>query len=103
MRMNNPPKSLSFSLIHAFFTLLLLCRPCKVKQLNDYLLQITIQEGRNRQIRKMLGALDYKVIELQRVDFCGITLHGLRGAGDWKRLDAKEMKIVRQILQEKEE
>lgn len=60
---------------------------------------ITIMEGRNRQIRKMMEALRFNVVALKRVKFAGISLDGLKLPGDWKRLNQKEMKIIEQILE----
>jgi 16S rRNA U516 pseudouridylate synthase RsuA-like enzyme len=50
----------------------------------------------------MLGALDYTVMELQRIEFMGIQLQDkdalLRGPGDWKTLNQREMTIVEAAL-----
>jgi pseudouridine synthase len=62
---------------------------------------ITIMEGRNRQIRKMMEALRLNVVALKRVQFAGITLDGLKVPGDWKRLNPKEMKIINGILKQR--
>ena len=61
---------------------------------------MTLYEGRNRQIRKMMGALEYTVVRLHRVSFGGIGLGVLEGPGDWEYLDEHEMKIVRELLQQ---
>jgi 23S rRNA pseudouridine2604 synthase len=78
-------------------------RPCQVERIGSHLLKITLIEGRNRQIRKMLGALDYTVVELQRVEFMGIKLQDndsfLRCPGDWKTLNNREMKMIETALQ----
>lgn len=60
--------------------------------------EITITEGRNRQVRKMMGALGYRVETLTRIDFMGITLEGLEGPGHWKRLNENEMDMITQSL-----
>ena len=77
-------------------------RPCSVERIDSHVLKITLMEGRNRQIRKMLGALDYTVMELQRIEFMGIQLQDkdalLRGPGDWKTLNQREMTIVEAAL-----
>ena len=54
---------------------------------------MTLVEGRNRQIRKMMEGLGYKVVKLHRVEFMGIHLTGLRGPGDWAYLNEDEMKL----------
>lgn len=62
-------------------------------------LRIILQEGRNRQVRKMIHAIGYSVIELERVSFAGITLDGLNEPGDWKHLTTKEMSIIHNMIQ----
>lgn len=64
---------------------------------------ITLVEGRNRQIRKMMGELQYEVVELQRVAFMGITLDRLQRDGDWTTLDNAEMELVRNVLRQQED
>ena len=55
-------------------------------------------EGRNRQIRKMMEALGYRVLGLHRKSFMEITLDGLEGEGDWCHLNDDEMNIVQRVL-----
>jgi 16S rRNA U516 pseudouridylate synthase RsuA-like enzyme len=62
------------------------------------ILEITLVEGRNRQIRKMMEALGYRVLGLHRKEFMGITLRGLDGEGDWSALSESEMDIVQRVL-----
>jgi pseudouridine synthase len=75
-------------------------KPCLVKrhETNPCVVQMTLQEGRNRQVRKMMAALNYNVVALHRIQFGDITLEGLEGPGDWKRLNHKEMKWVESVL-----
>ena len=61
---------------------------------------ITLVEGRNRQIRKMMGALGYEVVELHRVEFMGIHLDPLQQEGDWVELDKVEMNLVQNVLRQ---
>jgi len=72
--------------------------PAQVDSVNsaskhDWLV-ITITEGKNRQIRRMLEALGYQVAKLQRVAFAGITFHGLR-VGDARELTQAEVNELR--------
>lgn len=62
-------------------------------------LVITLIEGRNRQIRVMLDTLGYHVVQLHRKEFLGISLQGLYGPGDWKRLNKKEQTILNAAVQ----
>ncbi len=65
---------------------------------------MTLVEGRNRQIRKMMSAIGFTVVRLHRVEFMGIQLadtprsKGLNKPGDWAYLDEHEMKLVKRAL-----
>jgi len=80
-------------------------KECKVEKIGPCSCQMTLVEGRNRQIRKMMDALGYNVIRLQRVEFMGIYLgtteisKGLEKPGDWAVLDEHEMQLVREVIQ----
>ena len=71
--------------------------PCRVERDGAALL-ITLQEGRNRQIRKMLEALGYDTLELHRQRFMHVGLEGLR-PGCWRALNKGEMAGIRAALQ----
>ena len=73
--------------------------PCDAELLDEYCVQLTLVEGRNRQVRKMTAALDYTTVELMRTEFMGIGLDPLEGPGDWSILDDEEMDIVRGVLE----
>ena len=70
---------------------------------------MTLVEGRNRQIRKMMQALGCTVVRLHRIEFMGIHLEetrnseGLEGPGNWACLDAEEMKLVEKALRAAQE
>ena len=51
---------------------------------------ITISEGKNRQIRRMIHAIGSGVMKLHRVSVGGITLGGLR-EGEWRLLSEDEV------------
>jgi pseudouridine synthase len=78
--------------------------PCYVKRVNPTsansgknLLQFTLREGRNRQIRRMTEAVGLTVVGLHRTSFAGIGLKGV-SEGNWAELSADEMKIIRKSL-----
>lgn len=73
--------------------------PCDISRGRGYELIFRLHEGRNRQIRKMLGVLGYTTRDIHRISFMGITLHGLSGPGDSQFLNEDEMKLVRTKLQ----
>lgn len=47
--------------------------------------QVTMQEGRNRQIRRTFGSMEYKVTRLHRIQFAEYELGGLP-SGQFKKL-----------------
>ena len=73
-----------------------LTKPANVKILkvdnekNISRLEITIHEGRNRQIRKMCEAIGRKVKALHRSKIGNLTLEGL-SMGEWRYLTDKEV------------
>lgn len=74
-------------------------KPCTVETLNDRRkLRMTLVEGRNRQIRRMIASLGLRVEELHRCEFMNITLAPLRGPGDWAPLSSKELEIVSHVI-----
>ncbi|MBQ9211943.1 MAG: rRNA pseudouridine synthase [Clostridia bacterium] len=56
----------------------------------DTVLLISIHEGRNRQVRKMLEAIGHQVVSLKRVEFGPISLGDLP-RGQWRRLTEREV------------
>ncbi len=57
-------------------------------------LQITLREGRNRQVRRMLVRLGHPVRKLKRVQIGPLSLHGLP-VGGARRLTVKELAQLR--------
>jgi len=52
--------------------------------------EVTISEGRNRQIRRMAEATDLDVIKLKRISFAGLTIERIR-VGQYRELTAREL------------
>jgi 23S rRNA pseudouridine2605 synthase len=52
--------------------------------------EIVLDEGRNRQIRRLLAAQGYGVLRLLRVAIGPLEL-GALGKGAWRRLEAAEI------------
>ena len=71
-------------------------KPAKVKILkvdkdkNQSRLEITIHEGKNRQVRKMCEAVNHKVLALHRSKIAGIGVKDL-ALGKWRYLTKKEI------------
>jgi pseudouridine synthase len=57
--------------------------------------RLTIREGRNRQVRRMLEAVGHPVRDLQRTAFGPLRLGRLK-EGDWRRLRPPEVEALRQ-------
>ena len=53
-------------------------------------LLITIHEGRNRQVRKMIAAVGHQVVHLRRVRFGPVELGDLP-SGMWRKLTEEEI------------
>lgn len=70
--------------------------PCRIVRVpgKKNTIQMTLTEGRNRQIRVMCATLGYTVTKLHRVEFLGIGLEGLSGPGDWKPLAPHELELL---------
>lgn len=74
-------------------------RPAKVKILKidnekkQSRLQISIHEGKNRQVRKMCEAIGHKVLALHRSKIAGIEVKDVP-LGKWRYLTKKEIKSI---------
>ena len=63
-------------------------RPAKVEKVTDKKILITIGEGKNRQVRRMIEAVDNKVLNLKRIAIGGLKLDKLK-SGEYLILDEK--------------
>lgn len=61
---------------------------------NDAFLEITISEGRNRQIRRLCEREDLKVVELKRISEGGINIGDLP-TGKWRYLTNDEVALLK--------
>jgi len=57
-------------------------------------LLITLHEGRNRQIRRMVEAVGHQVVRLKRVQYGTVTLGNLQ-RGQWRELSPEEVASLR--------
>lgn len=60
--------------------------------------EITIHEGRNRQVRRMFEAIGYLIKKLRRIKFAGLTLEGLK-LGAHRALTKREVESLRRKVQ----
>ncbi|MBM7584401.1 23S rRNA pseudouridine2605 synthase [Bacillus pakistanensis] len=78
--------------------------PAKIKALsidkkqNKSIIEITIHEGRNRQVRRMFEAIGFPVQKLKRERFAFLTLQGLN-AGEARELTPHEVKQLRALAE----
>jgi len=73
-------------------------RRAAVRRLSAKTFNITLKEGRNRQIRRMLKQLNHQVTELHRIRIDHIYLKNLK-SGKWRYLTTKEVRLFETMLQ----
>lgn len=66
------------------------------KKKNTMILEITLGEGKNRHIRRMMESLGYPVMKLSRERYGFLTLDGLQ-SGDFRELTPHEVKQMRHL------
>jgi len=64
--------------------------------------EITISEGRKRQVKRMFSAICHPVVRLHRVSFGPVSLEGLP-EGQWRDLSAEEVAALRGTASERGE
>jgi 23S rRNA pseudouridine2605 synthase len=70
--------------------------PALVRRVRGNLIELTIHEGRNRQVRRMCEAVGHPVLELQRIAFGPLRLRGLE-PGAYRRLRSGEVERLRAL------
>jgi 23S rRNA pseudouridine2605 synthase len=68
--------------------------PARVRRVRPSALELTIHEGRNRQVKRMLEAVGHPVVRLHRSAYAGLTLEGLE-PGAWRELEPSEIERLR--------
>ena len=80
--------------------------PCDVfvieRREDRTVLNFIIQEGRNRQIRKMCDVVGLEVLRLKRIEIAGVKLGGLK-SGSWRDLNERELTRLQNISKERQE
>lgn len=75
--------------------------PCKVEKISSHVFKIILEQGLNRQIRRMCSALGYSVRRLQRIRIMNIHLGNLK-VGQWRDLTDKERTELFKLLNYKQ-
>lgn len=68
------------------------------KSKNTAIIEITIHEGKNRQVRRMFEAIGHPVLKLKREKFAFLELRGLN-AGEYRELTPHEVKRLKVLAQ----
>ena len=63
------------------------------KKTNYSIVELTIHEGKNHQVKRMFEALGFEVVKLKRETFSFLNLSGLT-SGEYRNLTPKEVKIL---------
>jgi 23S rRNA pseudouridine2605 synthase len=66
------------------------------KKKQTAIVEVTIHEGKNRQVRRMLEAIGHTALKLKREQYGFLTLHGL-SAGESRELTPHEVKQLRAL------
>ena len=80
--------------------------PCDVfvaeRKADRTILIFIIQEGRNRQIRRMCEAVELEVLRLKRTEIAGVKL-GMLPQGKWRPLNEREMRHLTNVNKKEED
>ena len=68
--------------------------PARVRRLGHGRVELTLHEGRNRQVRRMLDAVGHPVRRLHRTRYAGLGL-GELAPGEWRELTRDEVSALR--------
>jgi pseudouridine synthase len=68
--------------------------PARARRLGPARIELTLHEGRNRQVKRMCEAVGHPVVRLHRSGYAGLTLEDLE-PGDWRELEPEEVDRLR--------
>ncbi|MFL5969497.1 MAG: pseudouridine synthase [Gaiellaceae bacterium] len=71
--------------------------PATVRCLAPATIELTLHEGRNRQVRRMCEAVGHPVRRLHRSRYAGLTVEGLR-PGEWRELTRAEVASLERVF-----
>ena len=71
-----------------------LTAPAEARRLGPSRLELTLQEGRKHQVKRMCAAVGHPVTLLHRRAYAGLTLEGLE-PGEWRELTSAEVHALR--------
>ncbi len=73
-------------------------KPCKTKRVDEFSFKITLTEGMNRQIRRMVNVFGYHVVALKRIRIMHIELD--IPSGKYRHLTKYEMEKLEELLED---
>lgn len=73
-------------------------RPAGVRRIDGARVELTIHEGRNRQVKRMLEAVGHRVRRLHRSRYANLTVEGL-APGEWRELRRDEAHALVHLAQ----
>lgn len=73
-------------------------RPARVRRIDGARVELTIHEGRNRQVKRMLEAVGHRVRRLHRSRYANLTVEGL-APGEWRELRRDEAHALVHLAQ----
>jgi 23S rRNA pseudouridine2605 synthase len=68
--------------------------PARARRLRDGVVELTIHEGRNRQVKRMFAAVGHPVVRLHRSAYAGLAVDDL-APGTWRPLTPDEVSRLR--------
>ncbi len=70
------------------------------KKNNKTYIELTITEGRNHQVKKMMEVINHKVLKLKRISYAFLNLSGL-SIGEYRTLSIKEVRQLYSVVNKK--
>ena len=67
------------------------------KTTDKSLVELTIHEGRNHQVRKMFESINHDVVKLKREKYANLDLTGVK-PGEYRRLTNKEIAVLYSLI-----
>src|SRR3954470_13338341 len=68
--------------------------PAKLRRVTKNVVELTIHEGRNRQVKQMFEAIGHRVTRLHRSEYAGLGVDGIE-PGRWRELTSDEVERLR--------
>jgi 23S rRNA pseudouridine2604 synthase len=72
-------------------------KKCVIQKETPYIFRITLVQGLNRQVRRMVEHFGYEVMKLERVRIMNVNLKGL-SVGDWRELTPEELAGIMKMV-----